>query len=289
MSENSSTTKLILIIIIVVIIILLIIWLANNNSSCSTFEIREYQRLSSSKTRPPKYLVLENSSNSTSTNWAGYVAATSVTSPSTNSVSAVSGSFVIPSLASSNEPTNNNVSIWVGIDGAFGSDPTVQQLGIDLAYQNRQIVMYAWFELYPAPSYEIVQFPLHVGDTIALNITLTSVKNNVSTYNFSIKNVTKNVQYTVPTSYTSVRNVKNQCAEWIVEAPSLGNSIVPLSSFTPPITFNNCLATISNTSGPISRTSNMKINMTNNASQVKASTSALNSSGNSFTVTWNKN
>lgn len=285
----NSTTKILLLIVVVVIIIVLVINLARPSSSSFPeveCDIGQFQRRSGSVTKPDTSL---RQTSATSTNWAGYVAANSLSNPGINTATEVNGTFVIPSLTSSNEPTNDNVSIWVGIDGVFNSDPTVQQIGVDLAYENGRTVIYAWFEMYPSNAYAIGGFPVFVGDNITLSVVLSSYRNGFSTYIMRIVNNTRRVQFTIPTSYTTTRNVRNMCVEWIVEAPSLGNTIVPLSSFTPPIVWSNCSATISGTTGPISRTPYLQLNMVNGSNVVKAATSNLTSSRNGFTVTWHHN
>ncbi len=52
---------------------------------------------------------------STSTNWAGYVSLTNITKPALNSVSSVSGTWIVPTVTKSS--TKTYCSIWVGIDG----------------------------------------------------------------------------------------------------------------------------------------------------------------------------
>jgi hypothetical protein len=285
----NTTTKILLLIIIVIIIIVLVVSLARSSSNSFPevkCDIGQYQRRSTSITKPDPSL---RSTSATSTNWAGYVVANSLTNPGINTATVVNGTFVVPSLTSINEPTNDNVSIWIGIDGVFNSDPTVQQMGIDLAYENGHTVIYTWFELYPAGAYEIGGFPANVGDNITLSIMLSSYRNGISTYIMKIVNNTRRVQFTIPTSYTTARGVSNMCAEWIVEAPSLGSTVVPLSSFTPPVVWSNCTATVSGSTGPISRTPYLQLNMVNSSGLVKATTSNLTSTGNGFTVTWHHN
>jgi len=222
---------------------------------------------------------------SQSENWSGYVSASSLTNPTTDSCTFVTGTFVIPSLSSAVITTNNNVSLWVGMDGAFTSDPTVQQIGVDLAYSGGETVVYAWYEMYPAASQQIVAFPADVGDKIMVTADVQSVVGSTVVYELTITNVTKNESVTIPTSETTTHSGLQQSAEWIVEAPAIGNSIVPLSDFSP-VTWSNCTATIGGVTGPISSFTSELIDMVSSRDAPEATTSALISSGNGFSVTW---
>lgn len=222
----------------------------------------------------------------TSENWSGYVAAASLTSPTTNSCSSVEGTFVVPTLASTTDSTTNNVSLWVGIDGAFSTDPTVQQLGIDLEEINGQTIAYAWVELYPAASQQIVGFPITSGDSITAGIAIVSQIGNTTQYNMYLTNNTQNVSITIPANQSISSTAQNQSVEWIVEAPSLGNTIVPLSQFTP-ITWTNCNATINGTNSNISALQSLQLNMVSPGGQTRATTSGLSDTGDGFVVTWN--
>src|SRR5437762_3371450 len=81
----------------------------------------------------------------TSTNWCGYVAEKNFSTPTKNSVSAVSGSWIVPKLVST--PSNSYCAIWVGIDGY--SSPTVEQIGTSHNWINGAQQNYTWFEMYP--------------------------------------------------------------------------------------------------------------------------------------------
>src|SRR4051812_35832181 len=63
-----------------------------------------------------------------STNWSGYAAVTNLSSPAPNSVTAVSGSWVVPTVTGSRQGSSYS-SAWVGIDGF--SDSTVEQIGTE--------------------------------------------------------------------------------------------------------------------------------------------------------------
>jgi len=338
--------KLILVVIIVVVVVLIWFFWRKNNHSHQVESKKWYndpnrkshdiiQQHPEAKVeflpfmRKGKPLIVHtpadfstDSAQAGSNNWSGYVSANSLTQPGENSVSNVVGTFVVPSLVPTTGQNDDNVSIWVGIDGAFGTDPTVQQIGIDLSYENGSTVSYAWFEMYPQPAYEINGFPIQPGDSITVSVSLqlggndpfslaeTKFKqvenqselpsspfgktnfNQNGTYILKMVNNTQQVQVTIPTSYTQNARARGQSAEWIVEAPSEGPDVVALSPFTPAIEWSNCSATIgsggnssSSTVGPINRFPNVEITM-GTPTQVKAQPTSLNSAGTSFSIAW---
>jgi hypothetical protein len=222
---------------------------------------------------------------SQSKNWAGYISANSLIDPSPNSCSFVTGTFNIPSLSRGVSTYNNNVSIWVGMDGAFNSNPTIQQIGIDLQYVNSKTIIYAWFQMYPNPPYKINNFPANVGDVISVSVKVASTEGSTTTYELTIANVTQHESITIPTSQTISNNSMQQCVEWIVEAPSIGDTISPLSEFSP-VTWTNCYAKIGGASGGIGTFPGKQLAMVDFENSLKAETSDLTPRGNAFAVTW---
>ncbi len=214
--------------------------------------------------------------NGTSSNWSGYVAATNINRPKRNSISAISGAWTIPALS----PTIGDAysSIWVGIDGY--TDGTVEQIGTEQDWSSGSQQNYAWFEMYPRGSFEIVGFPVDVGDQISASVQY--LQNNQ--YELSIHNITKNVFSVIPVSKTTSRKAQRSSAEWVVEAPT-SSSVLPLADFLN-VTFTNCSATIGGVQGAINRTNPDKINMADQGGVVKAVTSDLTDSGTTFTVSW---
>jgi hypothetical protein len=262
-------TLLILIILIVIIIVIVLI---------STQEPKEIAVSYQPFTRQASVI---NSVAGRSSNWAGYIAATSVTRPAANSATFVQGSFKIPRLTAAGDTPNDNVSIWAGIDGGFESNPTVQQIGVNLEYVNGQSQAYAWFEMYPAPAYQIVGFPTNFGDEITTSV----MYMGSGIYRLRMINVTRKVQVTVPYSYTKSLVAKRQCVEWVVEAPSLNGVTTALSSFTPAIQWTKCSATIVKKTGAINAFPNIRLTMAS-GTQIKTSPTALNTLGTAFSMSW---
>jgi Peptidase A4 family len=250
-----------------------------NNNSTNGVDIKTGNFSYQSYNRPNRPSMV----NERSTNWCGYVTASSITTPAVNSCTYVTGTFIVPAIQRDVSSRNNNVSIWTGIDGAFATDPTVQQIGIDLSNVNGYTEAYAWFEMYPSGAYQIIGFPINVGDMIVAAIQFVSG----STYQLTLTNLTRSIRAVIPTSYTKSSVGKRQCVEWIVEAPfeePIG--ILPLTHFNP-IVFSNCTAIISNVNEGINRsTGDYNFAMVTPTNQTKAAASALTPNGSGFTVTW---
>lgn len=231
----------------------------------------------------------------TSLNWSGYATvAGSLTSPTTGAVTAVTGSWLVPSVTGS---AGQYSSLWVGIDGYSSS--TVEQLGTEQdvvsVRQGRKTVTeqqnYTWFEMYPSAGYEITGFPNAVGDVIQAGVIYTGTtkvgRSVESVFTLAITNVTENVYFIVPASYTTVKTANRSSAEWVVEAPSSYRGVLPLADFGT-TAFADCLATINGYTGPIDSFTYDPMTMETTAGVAKATPSGLTDTtdGSGFTVTW---
>src|SRR6478752_7651051 len=65
--------------------------------------------------------------NGASTNWAGYAVQTDMTTPQSNAVTDVKGTWIVPGVIC--DKKNTYSSAWVGIDGY--SDGSVEQIGTE--------------------------------------------------------------------------------------------------------------------------------------------------------------
>lgn len=214
----------------------------------------------------------------TSTNWSGYVALTSLSKPVVNTVSKVTGSWTVPALSLT--PNNTYSSVWVGIDG-YGSN-TVEQIGTEHDWSNGSQSNYAWFEMYPQGSYEIIGFPVNIGDHIGATVSF----QGKGIFLLTLNNYTKNVTFTVPTSYTKSTIAQRKSAEWVVEAPSI-SSVLPLADFNN-IVLSGCKATIKGITGPINSVNwvHDALTMVTQNNVIKAIPSGLTGGGQNFSVTW---
>ena len=221
-----------------------------------------------------------------STNWSGYGAATNLSSPASGAVTAVSGSWVVPTVTGSGRGTTYSAA-WVGIDGL--SDDTVEQLGTEQDVSRGTAQYSAWWEMYSTgkgqPEQEITGFTVKPGDSITASVKYTGSGNFV----LSISDSTRNETFTTTQNTSSVQSptASQSSAEWIVEAPSVGGGQSSLADFGT-ITFTNASATIDSVTGPINDSSwqNEAIEMVNSRDSLLDTTSALNSAGTGFTVTY---
>jgi hypothetical protein len=221
--------------------------------------------------------IVHSATSTSSTNWAGYTAETSLASPTSSSVGEVSGQWTVPTVTCTLRTTSYSAS-WVGIDGY--SDNTVEQTGTEQDCNRGRAQYYAWYELYPAYSYE-VSLPVKAGNIVTADVKY--IGNN----SFTLTLVNKSTNQTFTTTKVASGALR-ESAEWVAEAPANFFGILPLSNFGTEM-FSNALATINNTTGTISNTAwqNQPINMvTSSGLQNKATTSPLSTDGSGFSVTW---
>ena len=198
---------------------------------------------------------------STSGNWSGYAVPLD-TSGVSDTFSDVQGTWTVPTVTGKKRSTTYS-STWVGLDGY--DTGTVEQIGTEQDWTGGGQQNYVWFEMYPSGAYEIEGFPVDPGDSISAQVQYVG-QNNVlegrgksnmregrgksveeSVFQLTIKNTTKNVSFSVPTSYTTVTSAARASAEWVAEAPSSWE-ILPLADFGT-VSFSGCNATSTGSSG----------------------------------------
>ena len=247
-----------------------------------TCEIKPFNRASRPHTHPPIPTSTRDAQTAaTSDNWCGYIAQTDLNKPAVNSVTKVFGSWIVPEIGVSDNTTEDNYSsIWVGIDGS--GSPTVEQLGTQHAIIKGKKEHSAWFEMYPEPSFALINFPLEVGDKISASV----IYKGNGVFQMQMSNNTKKVYVTVPTEYTKSATAQRLCAEWIVEAPWL-NKTLPLTNFGTAY-LSSCFVEINNLLGVISNSAwvHESMNMVYINGTVKAIASDLTDNGTAFSVAW---
>ena len=203
----------------------------------------------------------------TSTNWAGYVVPTTTDS---GAVSAVSGSWIVPAVTGSGYS-----AIWVGMDGY--SSNSAEQIGTEQAIINGKTQYSAWFEMYPNPPQKIDR-PVNAGDNITASVQYTN-----SSFVLTLQDNNWPTVFIVneTTDYTPQRN----SAEWIIEAPSASQGILPLADFGS-IAINGMQATIGDKTGALSNWMPVAMNMGNQSGGGIVQTNGLNTAGNSFTASY---
>jgi hypothetical protein len=223
-----------------------------------------------------------------STNWSGYAAETNFSSPAANAVTAVSGSWVVPTVTGSSKGGSTYSAVWVGIDGF--SDSTVEQIGTEQDVINGVAHYDAWWEMYSSglqqPEQVISGMTIKPGDAITASVQYTGSGNFVLTINDTTRN--ESFPITQNTNTTQNPTAQLSSAEWIVEAPTVGGRQASPANFGT-VTFSNASATINNVTGSISNSAwqNDAIDMVSSGgTTLLDSTSALDSTGTSFTVTY---
>ncbi len=202
-----------------------------------------------------------------STNWSGYAD----DNTAGNTYSTVTGNWTEPAVSCTSRKTSY-AAFWVGIDGY--SSGTVEQDGTLAQCYHGSAFYYTWWEMYPNNSIQTVGTTVRPGDSISA-----SVVRSGSTYTLKVTDSTRSGD-SFSTSQ-SCSGCANSSAEWIAEAPSGAQGILPLANFG---TWTESGATVN--SGAISSFPDDEITMVNSSGSVKAQPGPLNGSGNGFTVTW---
>jgi hypothetical protein len=205
----------------------------------------------------------------TSGNWSGYA-------DLSETYTEVSGNWSEPTGSCTS--TTSLAAFWVGIDGF--SSGSVEQDGTLIECVSGRAFYYSWWEMYPTNAIQVVGESVSPGDSISASVTRSG-----TSYTLKVTDSTHSANSFTKTERCS--SCANSSAEWIAEAPSGSSGVEPLTNFHS-WTASGATVKDSSTSGVISTFPNDKINMVNSSGATKASTGALNSSGNGFTVTWDR-
>ncbi len=247
----------------------------------------------------------QESATAVNPNWSGYVAETDLSDPQTDSVTAVAGSWFVPTV-SGPQGTSSYSSVWVGVNGYNGH--TVEQVGTEQNVINGVPRYYAWWEMYsadgagvPGQRYDapIGSMMISPGDSISASVRYITSGAHAGQFLLSIVDNTHAIAgdsfsvYESSLQTQSPQSLRNS-AEWIVEDPEVDGSWPQLANFGN-VTFTNATATIDGLTGPInsgewqSTPLNMGYSYAQAPAITEASTSALSNrapSVCSFTVTY---
>ena len=160
-----------------------------------------------------------------SSNWSGFVEATS---PSTPSFTGVTATFDVPRLLAS--PAGSAMAEWVGIDGAL--DSSLIQAGIDeqpVASDPGSYTITPWWEILPAPETPITSLTVGPGDLLTVEIEHVSG----TTWSIALLDHTTGKSFQIDRTYSGPQT----SAEWIVEAPTVCTQsgacqVAPLAPYT---------------------------------------------------------
>lgn len=191
-------------------------------------------------------------------NWGGYAATGS-------GFTSVSASWTEPNATCNS--TNDLYAPWVGIDG-YGSS-SVEQTGVATDCSSGSPVNQAWYEMYPAsPVYlSLSSYPVSAGDAITASVTYAGSNR----YTLKLTDSSRGWTYSTTQSLSASRT----SGEVIIESPT--------GSYPDFGTLNFTSATINGKSlgsfGPVALDPSSSVGY-------EARTSALGSSGTSFTETF---
>jgi Peptidase A4 family len=198
----------------------------------------------------------------------------------------------VPTVSAGSTRGTTYSSVWVGIDGY--NNYTVEQIGTEQDVVNGKAVYQVWYEMYSSgdqqPEQVISSMTIQPGDSISASVKYVSSGAHAGDYELSITdNSRANDSFTTYISSSSVQSpaAQGSSAEWVVEAPSIGNSIAALANFGT-VTFTNASATINGVTGPINDSAwqSQAINIGSNFGGLQDTTSVLVDSGSSFDVTY---
>jgi hypothetical protein len=200
----------------------------------------------------------------TSTNWAGYAAYGQA-----GKFTSVTGTWTVPTVTCSSAQ-NTYSSFWSGLDGDNSS--TVEQTGTDSDCVNGVARYYAWYEMYPHPSF-LVPLTVAPGDVITTSV-------SVAGRGLFVLRMTDGGRSFSTTQ--KLNQASRSSAEVIAEAPSSGG-VLPLANFGT-VSFSGTTAN----GAPLSAFAPQldPITMVNASGGVKAAPSAYNTSTQGFTVQW---
>jgi hypothetical protein len=181
--------------------------------------------------------------------------------------------------------------VWVGIDGY--NDGTVEQIGTSENVVNGVPVYQVWWEMYSSgdqqPQQIISGMAIQPGDSITASVQYVTSGTYAGDFKLSITDTSRsNDSFTTyeSSAQTQSPGADRSSAEWVVEAPTVGNNVAALANFGS-VTFTSASATINGVSGPINDSAwqSQAINMATGNGTLEDTTSVLTASGTSFVVT----
>jgi hypothetical protein len=199
----------------------------------------------------------------TSANWAGYAE-----TGAAGSFTSVSASWAQPAVGcGAADPFS---AFWAGLDG--DGTATVEQTGTEADCADGAATYQGWYEVFPAAPVFFAN-PVQPGDAMSASV----VSDGGGLFTLTLSDATQG--WTQTTQQTAA-NAQLGSAEIIAEAPSSGDSVLPLADFG---TVNFTGATADG--APIGNSANLsELTMSSAAGTVLAAPSALTSAS-AFSVT----
>ena len=229
--------------------------------------VPEFVENKTKRHRPTQHPKILKNGTSTSTNWSGMA----VFPAAGDKIKWLIGNWIVPDP---NQPSSLPTgqwyysSAWIGIDGWGSSDVCQAGTDADVLVQNgithKQVS--AWWEWFPDYSVTINNFPVSSGDYMTCLICSTGA-NTATIYLTNVSTgIHTSFQITAPSGVT----LKGNCAEWIVEAPTVNGGQSALANYGATF-FDECYAWTQN-NVKIEAGSGTPINMVNSTNQVISQT-----------------
>ena len=181
----------------------------------------------------------------TSGNWSGGV----LHATAGQNFKWVTADWVVPNVGAPTQGKWYYSSNWIGLDG--DGSPDVCQAGVECeVFQSGSNVtrnIYPWFEWYPLPETKITNLAISPGDMVTMTVcTPTGAGSTTATVLFA--NHTSGASTTVNFAAPAGTKLVGNCAEWIVEAPTVGGTQSTIPDYGE-VFFNSCTASLTTPSG----------------------------------------
>ena len=219
------------------------------------------------QSQPTQVPTLEANRQDTSRNWSGY-AATGV------GYTGISGTWTVPQVVPAADGASGVGATWVGIGGVKTRD--LIQAGTEDSGSGRRNEYQAWIEMLPAASKQV---PLAVapGDSITVSIDEQGTASHA--WLIVMTNNTSGKIYKTTVNYSSSRS----SVEWIEEAPTGRNGILPIDNFGA-VAFSGATAIKDGETMSMEAVGARPITLLNSRKQPLAVPSPIGSEGQSFHV-----
>jgi Peptidase A4 family len=163
----------------------------------------------------------------TSSNWSGAVAYAT----SGHSVRWVEGNWTVPNVYAPAQNSWYHCSNWIGIDGDGSGD--VCQAGVECeVYQSGSSLtrtIYPWWEWFPEYEIAITNFKVSAGDEVTCLICSSGAGATTASVYFT--NASSGASTSFSISAPGQTKLVGNCADWIVEAPTVNGSLAKLADY----------------------------------------------------------
>jgi hypothetical protein len=180
----------------------------------------------------------------TSNNWSGGVLFNGAP------FDGIVGSWTVPSVAPPASGDGDWWSVaWIGIDGWNSADVLQAGTGQHIRRSGGNITTeyFVWYEWWPYNWTEITSLIVHPGDTVSAFVRYLGIVNGIGQGMATLSNLSTGVSTSVHLTAPPDTTLQGNCAEWIMERPSINGQLVNLPEYGH-IAFTDCVACSGNKS-----------------------------------------